>query len=409
DGNQLRAVLTPSEIRRILGRQSDTNIYKKLKSVSKGLAGNVIQIEDGNGQFKTFSMITNVDYLDRHLVITYNKEMTPHISKLKSNYTTYELAVLMGLERSYTFRLYEVLKKDSFKITNSPTGQVVVKYNVSEIKGMIGLINTDAPYIKDALSKGATWDEIVSLAKKEDKQFDNYGDFRKRVLEPARIEMQDKCDICFDYTTERNGGTNKITDIVFYIRNNDIASDDVKRSVNDNIRTITSVSAGYVRDDIDRNKKIEQENYNDIRSYLEESGVEELDQFTLTYFRNLYKASGKSLKIIKNEIDYGLSIDNIQNYFGWLLEAVRNRYSSNIPVETLKGSTERAKRIKEIRKEPLSKDSKEAIWERFKAKEEFPAFIEEQGVELELFEMAYSVDERITSFAEFIKRTNRRG
>ena len=108
---QLQAILYPSEIRRLLGAQNDTNLYRRLKSVAQTLAGHVITIEDGKGNFEVFNMITNVSYKDHRMVITYNRMMTEQMSRLKSNYTSYELATLVGFSKNYTYRLYEILKR----------------------------------------------------------------------------------------------------------------------------------------------------------------------------------------------------------------------------------------------------------------------------------------------------------
>ena len=184
---QVMATLYPSEIKRILGNETDTNIYKKLKSVSKQLAGNIITIEDGLGNFHTFTMITNVSYKDQKLEIIYNREMTPHITSLQKSYTSMELATLVSFENNSSFRLYELLKKEAYKIDTTKSKFVTKVYSVDELRCTLGLVNLDASYLQRAVSDGATWSELVRLAKKEDKQYERFTDFRTKVLDEAKI------------------------------------------------------------------------------------------------------------------------------------------------------------------------------------------------------------------------------
>ena len=63
EGDTPVATLFPSEIKKLLGRQSDTNIYKKLISTAKTMTGHQMVIEDNNGNFEVLAMITNARYM----------------------------------------------------------------------------------------------------------------------------------------------------------------------------------------------------------------------------------------------------------------------------------------------------------------------------------------------------------
>ena len=405
DGNQMKAVLYPTEIRKLMGGEKDSNLYKKLKSLGEQLTGHTISIEDGNGNFQIFSIITNATYRDGHLEIHFNKDMSPHIATLKKNYTTYELATLVSFDRIYSYRLYEILKKDVVKIDSSPTGYVCVAYSVNELRAMLGLINTDAPYISDAVHKGLSWDEIIeTIAKKGDLQFEKFSDFRKRVLEPAQEEIADKTEIRFSFRVERNGHTRKNTHILFtiYANNKEGSSDKVRN----NIHRVAIINKDQARQDVEARIREEKAKHEDILAYLRESGISIKEPFALDDFRSLYRLSGKSMAVIKAEIDYGVESYSGDDFLGWLKEAVKDRYSQAIEQVSAKQPQKRSERAevnRKLRQTRKPAGLKDDAWQRMKAKEEYSEFIRYIGIDEETFEIAYDVDERIHKFTEFIK------
>ena len=102
------AKLYPGEIKTLLGKKTDTNIYKSLKRTAKLMTGHQIVIEDNKGNFSIFTMVNNADYIDKQFIITFNKNMTPYVHQLKTNFTTYEVATLMKIEKAHSYRLYEL-------------------------------------------------------------------------------------------------------------------------------------------------------------------------------------------------------------------------------------------------------------------------------------------------------------
>ncbi len=404
DHGQMYAVLTPYEIRQLLGRTNDTNIYKKLKTVSRSLAGHVVTVEDGMGNFKTFSMITNVTYEDKQLKIIFNHEMTPQIYNLKNNYTTYELATLISIEKSYTYRLYEILKKELWRIGSNFGDEVSKTYNINELKCELGLVNLDADYIHKAVNNGKSWDDIVeNIAHKEDKQFESYSSFRNRVLEPAREEMQEKCDICFDYEMIRGGRGGKARSITFYIRRNTPDSE-IKNHIAEARDRIVAVKSGY---DVDTSEKAGRSDpYKNMKMYLEQYNID-TESFTPAVFKKILDAADGDVDLIKQEIDYSLEVPNIRNYYGWLTTAVREHFSDHEPVETVNGSSEQARSYEQLR-EAYQNPSDEvliSLWEKYKKSDLFPGFLETfRFPDVDAIETMYSTEELITKFIDYKKK-----
>ena len=141
--------------------------------------------------------------------------------------------------------------------------------------------------------------------------------------------------------------------------------------------------------------------YSEILTYLKKSGIRATSGFTMEYYDRLLKDAGGDTDEIKREIDYAKTGGmTIRNYFGWLREAVRNRYADNV-VEAVEGSTEEAETAKELHRESHSNRTKELVWERYKQKDNFQDFVESIGVPLEAMELAFDIDERIKMYMDF--------
>ena len=85
----LSATLTPGELREIMHTTDKASLYKKLKKATKDITGssaaNNVFMEDGKGNFKFFTFITNAEYTDGVFKITFNKEMRNHLGSIKSS------------------------------------------------------------------------------------------------------------------------------------------------------------------------------------------------------------------------------------------------------------------------------------------------------------------------------------
>lgn len=402
DQGQLRSDISAAEIRDVLGKKADSNIYRRLKTLSHALVGNVITVEDGVGGFRTFNIVTNVDYTERNLTIVYNREMKPYIGQLKSNYTTFELSTLIQFDSNYSYRIYEVLKKEAFMLGKKPV--IYKSYNINELRCMIGLVNTDATYIRNAIDKGLSWDEVVGLAKKEDKQFMAFRDFRTRVLDVAKRELKEKADICFDYELERTGRGGRVSDVIFSITRN---------AANiENAQKIEQTRAKFVRlyPDLVQEEDLQlkmQSVYDEIADYLDKAGVD--TELSEKAFMTLLDAASGDVERIKAEIDYGAKQDFIDNYYGWLVDAVRNQYSRADSVPVARGSEKKARRASEMAdwRAKASDDERErvaaTVWAAQKQKPEFPDFLEYYGVPLEELEEVYSPAQLTAMYIDFKK------
>lgn len=389
------ARLYPGEIKQILGKTNDTNIYKTLKKTAKVMTGHQLVVEDGKGNFKAFSMINNADYINGEFTITFNKNMTPHVHDLKANFTTMELATLMKFQCNYSYRIYELLKKEVYRIDSEIDNGVVQKeYGINELRCMIGLVNMDEEGVKRAVAANKSWDDIYENIAIE-KQFPVWYDFRRKVLDVAQKELKEKSDIKFEYSVERYGRGAKIRRICFFISENDpdIA---IVKSVKNTASIIKLKNKEYTQ--------MKFEDYTEEFPLQEYIGYNGLDQDDLETFLKL--ASGDAQKV-KDAIALSEEQTEIRNLVGWIRTCIMEGYKK--PVATVKGSSEQAERVQAIQE--TKEENKEAIaikvWEKIQKKPEYPTFLtymeQHRGIKKDVLEVVFEVDERIDYFTNWKK------
>jgi len=363
DGNQLCAEINGNELAYILDIKDRHNLSRTLKMAATGLVGNTIIINGPNDEFEIFGIVTNASYKDNVFSLTYNKKMTPYISNIVSNYTILDRALESTFTTKYAVKLYELLKSEIFRLEKTGKDYIEIRYGFNELRCLLSLVNLQQPYIRSALDKKVSWDDLVEkIAKPEDKKYNRVTEFKKYVLNPAMDELNQKSDIRFEYEDVR-GRRGKIKEFVIRLSkaNNFDGTSDIPVDVIQSIEKLVSIS------DLDSAiSKIKNEDriperqkkelielicaYHEIKSVLVKSGVRELEPFNIEYFKKLWKKSGKDIQEIKDEIQYASSVENIKNYYGFLMSAVEKRFSKTPEVETLEGSTEDAKTFKELRK-----------------------------------------------------------
>lgn len=328
----LEARLYPGELKKLVS--DPAHIYRDLKKLSKTITGHTMFLEDGKGNFKAFSVVTNADYIDGIFTIKFNNELKSHVLGLEKNYTNMELAVMTDFKKNTSFRLYEVLKKEAYKISkSSKTSCVQVEYNISELRFIIGLANSDNPIVKNAMAnmgKIIDWDKLFDKLDKKEKKYEEWRDFQRRVIKPAQEELREKSDIYFEYEGIREG--RKTKRIIFTIYNNVPNNASI---INERKKLLDSNSVS------NRQLEMPMDIYPEF--YKEFVGHNHLDKEDITLLIN--KAQG-DIEKVRKAINLADKQDNLINYMGWLIRCIEENY---IQVETISGSVEMADRTKEIK------------------------------------------------------------
>lgn len=381
----LQARLYPRELRKLIS--DDTNIYRELKKVAKTITGHSMLIEDGNGNFKAFSMVPNADYQDGVFIIKFNTELQQHIF-VEKNYTNLELSIMTGFKKNASFRIYELLKKDVYKIQKI-TDSIQVEYRVSELKFMIGLANNNNDKIKEAMNKSREnidWDFLYDKLPDNEKKYEDWKEFKRRILIPAQKELEESSDIRFEFEPIREGRFTKR--IVFTIFKNIPQNQDIilkkKRMLDGDITGEQLEIPMIMHQDF----------------YEEYVGHNELTKEDLDIL--LFKADGDE-NLLRNYIKMADSYKHINNYMGWLIKAIEDGYDS---VEVIDGSSEKANNVRDVMEDIESNRTQieENAWKKITTKDDFQDFLNELQVldiDIQTLEIIYTPKELMNCYASW--------
>jgi plasmid replication initiation protein len=169
------------EIRKALDLDSD-RIYEQLKEIALKLKKRTVLIEDlKDKSWEIFSYVDKALYKNGVLHIRLHSDLAPYLLNLYKDYTPLQLGIILSLKGTYTLTLYEWLKKWS------NIGERTI--SVFEMREKLGVHDI--------------------------KSYDNFAEFKRRILEPAIKDINEKSDLTFTYTTHKTA--QKITELTFTI------------------------------------------------------------------------------------------------------------------------------------------------------------------------------------------------
>jgi plasmid replication initiation protein len=295
-----------------------------LKDVATSLAGRTMFIESEDGSFKCMSLVGVVSYQSGSgtMEIKFEPEIKDYIYDLKANFTMLNIPMMLSFRSGWSYRLYELLVSRAYHSKyDKDNGNVFhIKYGVSELKLHLGTvqikddkgkINRDIQ--KELEKKDVDYDHIVNdLVHEKLKSFDKWCDFKRRVLDVAVDEINEKSDLHVEYELMRSGRGGKIYGIDFEVIKQDntvepTISEDVPAPSDSELDDMVDA----VMDIIDEKIKISQA-------------------------KALLKVA--DYNVTKIEVAYELACkqEEIHNLIGWMTSAIQNNYQDN-PIHKVKG------------------------------------------------------------------------
>lgn len=170
-----------------------TSAYEQLKAVGDKLLDRKVRIikETPRGKKEQkWNWVSGVTYHhgEGWVELAFSPEMTPHLVAVRNEFTSYKLKHTVALRSMYSWRLFELLMQ--FKKT-----------------GLLRISIDDFCYAVEA---------PPSCVK-------DFGQLRRRVIDPAVEELRLKNSLVIDYTAKKNGGR-KVTGLEFKFHINPQAS-----------------------------------------------------------------------------------------------------------------------------------------------------------------------------------------
>ena len=284
--------------------------FKQFSAMADYAFNHRVYISKSNGDMEAFCIVNNISYAGGTFRFIFDVALEKYLYDLDGNFTLIPIETLMSFKSINTYRLYEILKTDGYKILAKEGAHYDVVYNLDELKFMIGLVDlNDAE--KSRLSKGVT-SYTDFLAAMPNPPYRTWQNFKLRVLETAKKEMEESelSDIRFEYSPIKNGPGGKVTDVEFHIYakyNNNMNSCDLRNIVKRNTESINVADAISVEhiDKVLSHKKV----------------VVKRDQ------------ARRLLILAKDDVDRVIRVmdalaeeENISNPIGWMTTAIKENW-----------------------------------------------------------------------------------
>lgn len=163
--------LTASEFRQLFKERKNVDVYKVLQNVSKKLYQRSFTLKSNDVVIES-RWVSEVGYhKDKGMVhLAFSPEVINHVTSLKKNFTSYKILNVRNMESIYGIRIYELI----IKIIPSKTA---LNFRISDLKQILGI---DGKYAK-------------------------VNDFKRKVLDQAKKDINKYSDLYFDYKPIKEG------------------------------------------------------------------------------------------------------------------------------------------------------------------------------------------------------------
>lgn len=172
--------ISASEFAELCGVSKD-NIYRDFKKMIDSLDEKVFWVEQTDITYK-FRWFSEAEYnkAEGTITVMLHSRIKQYLLQLKDNFTQYELWNVLSLKSKWSIRLYELFRSYNY--------QKRVVISVEELKK---LLNAES--------------------------YTNFYNFKVKVLEKAKADINEYTDIRFEYDIEKGGRGGKVETIIFTI------------------------------------------------------------------------------------------------------------------------------------------------------------------------------------------------
>lgn len=253
-------VMSSNELRELSGITK--NSLKNIEPAIDKLHKTIIKIRDihDNNHYMSFTFLPKGEYDNGKLTLLINSEMKPLIHNLQKNFTKYHIENIKPLKSGYSIRIFELLKMSAYK------GKYRIK--IEELRKMFGI---------------------------EDK-YEKYNDFKKDVIEKAKSELKEHCDIYFEYKEIKEG--NRVTEIEFEIFNQRKSFSDYEDVIEATVKQIElqEYKSGKSHLETELNEIGWRGDFNELTSSVK---IEAIEYYLKTIKRNLQEVDTKNIEPTK--------------------------------------------------------------------------------------------------------------
>ncbi|WP_170065167.1 replication initiation protein, partial [Methylovulum psychrotolerans] len=162
--------ISVSELADFLGVDKNS-AYRECRKITKSLLTRVLEIYEPDRLLQT-SWVSSAEYVNGSGIVnlSFDPLLKPYLLKLKGNFTSCKLEMLLSFKSQYTMRMYTLLKQYGWRKER--------EIELHEIREILGLR-------KDLYTE--------------------YSNFKLNVLLPTQKELSEKSDLTFEFDEIKNG------------------------------------------------------------------------------------------------------------------------------------------------------------------------------------------------------------
>lgn len=219
--------ITAKELMNMMGIKRGS-FYEDLDTCAQAMTGRTVGMSDPEKKmFHYMAVITSATYMDGILTIKFNSDLKYYITNIKENFTRLNLNTMISFSSVYSFRMYELLKSRAYypKGKEKEDKKFIIQYTVSELKLSLGIVNAELDSVRRVLNNTNAPDYDKAIEKSPEKTFERWSDFKKRVLDTAVNEINEKTEIQVDYTLHKRGKGGRVQAITFVVTQPDIVTE----------------------------------------------------------------------------------------------------------------------------------------------------------------------------------------
>jgi len=314
------------DLAEVLGMTHD-NPYVVLRGITRRLITRGLEFR--NPETKTLlqtAWLSSASYMEGEGTVSlcFDPELKPLLLELKSQFTKYELGQIMQFSGQYTIRFFELRKSYLGRKINE------VKFTLKELWKMLGLRNDE---------------------------YSIFWDFKRKALEPARLELLEKTGKSFTWETIKQGRGGKIVAVKFIFDPDDEESvvEYKKSHKKDSVKEAQIIESKPSESANSRKQEDKKSNLSDN----EKSILEELMSFGMSDRKSRFILEEYSIEKIQEKIDMlKRKGDGVKNSPGFLIQALEEDWKDEkLNMERQKQEERKKAGEREIRKNELKKFS----------------------------------------------------
>lgn len=323
---------TSAELRKIFNvNYRSGGFYTELTNTAAALTGRAIgNVDPEAEEFVFLALINRAEYRDGIFTLKFNADLTEYLTP-SSNFSRLDMRTLMSFKHNSAFRLYEILRSRCFHTDGRSTvgDTFEVKYSISELRTLMGLINTEEKNVRIVLEKKGLPDYEAAEKAASTVLYKEWKDF-KRYVDTAIKEINKKTELEVSYKTERKGKGGKIVALIFrvYVKGHRIQ--EKKKEEQEKQEKVILDEKGKVKVTFETYAVLEQKF--DVEDVMK---ICEVAEYDLDQIKKAYQMF-KEQKILP------------ENPTGWMISCIKEKwYEQTAPV--IEQSSQKKKTAKENR------------------------------------------------------------